>query len=89
MTEEELRDLIERAHQAREQAPGPMYRDAVEFFIAKKQREVLGGSITDLERYKQATGWIQGALFALNVVDELDQQVNTARELLRGGGDAA
>ena len=86
MTEDELRELIERAHQIRELTKTPeweLLRDYIATVVSKKNRALLNGNAKTIEEYRGEAGWIQGAMFVLEAADQLDLQVERAREQIQ------
>lgn len=76
---DDLRDLVERAHQLGELAKQPawtLYADYVASIVAPKQRALLAGTVDDMLRYKYEAGFIQGALAALNAPEALNARLS-------------
>jgi hypothetical protein len=85
VTDDELRDLIERAYEITEmqQETGWVYlRDYVTAQIQAKNRHLLNGHAKTIEEYRAEAGWIQGAMFVLEAAQQLNEQVERARILV-------
>ena len=85
LTEQEFRDLLDRAQQIRElsQHPGwPVYADFVRDKAIRQQNALLAGTAQTFEEYKERAGWIQGAQFALDAPKHVETAVELAREQL-------
>lgn len=77
MTDEEYRDLIERAHNIRELQLTPgweTWNNHLHRRLEAKRREMLAGKDT-LEAYRYTAGWIEGCAYALDALGELERQV--------------
>lgn len=78
MTEAELRELQERAHQIRDLQAHPGWPLLVDYTHAVKEaklRELIYGKDRTLEQHREAAGFMQGAQFVLNAADELEKRV--------------
>lgn len=76
MTDDDYRDLIERAHQVRELQHQPgwgVWGQHVARRVDAKKREMLAGK-DSLEAYRYTAGWIEGAQYALDAIGELERQ---------------
>jgi hypothetical protein len=85
VTEDELRDLVERAfeiEQMQESAGWLYLRDYVSAQIQAKNRFLLNGHAKTLEEYRSEAGWIQGAMFVLEAQERLQETVRVARAQL-------
>ena len=79
---EEFRELLERTAIVEDMSAtkGWTYlADRAAHDIGAKQRQVLGGTIADLNEYKQLVGWIAGANYILGLPERLRAEVETAR----------
>lgn len=77
MNDQEFADLAERTHQLKTltgQTGWPMYLDRAHAEIAKHQRLILGGNLTEPE-YRRETGWVQGALLILELPDQAQEEL--------------
>ena len=67
MTDEELRELQELAHQLDELTKHPGWKVLVDFawngdgMIGAKQRYLVGGSCKTTDEYQKYAGWVAGA----------------------------
>lgn len=78
MTDNELRELQERAHQIRQlhQQPGwAMLADYAQAVKEAKLRELVHGQGRTLEQHREAAGFVQGVQFVLAAADELDKRI--------------
>lgn len=81
--EDEFRELLERTQVVEDMAatPGWAYlADRATVSIAAKQRQILAGSVTDINEYKAVSGWLQGAEFVLSLPRRMREEVERARE---------
>jgi len=84
VTEDELRDLQERALQIRELVRQPGWAILTDYVVAQidaKNRRILAGRLHP-DDYRVEAGWVQGATFVLGASDQLDRQVEQARRRL-------
>lgn len=85
VTENELRELIERQHLLHELSRHegwPIYVDYIVDQMAKKQRRLLSGQLEDMEGYKFEAGYLAGAQYALDAERNIEAMVARAREML-------
>ena len=94
MNDDEFRDLIERTHAIQEltRTPGWQYLvDRAHASIAPRQKAVLDGNPKNMEDYRRATGWIDGALAVLDipavVAREIDAERRARAERSNSGGE--
>lgn len=83
MTDDEFRDLIERAQQIREltRTEGwQLIADRAAATIGAQQKRILGGALTSMEDYKKHVGWVEGAMFIINIADQVEAEVERERE---------
>ncbi len=76
MTEDEYRDLIERAHHVQELQRHPgweVWQQHLARRVDAKKREMLGG-FDSLEAYRYCAGWIEGCEAALDATGALERQ---------------
>lgn len=76
MTDDEFRDLIEKAHQLQElqhHEGWAIWNNHVHRRIDAKKREMLAGKDT-LEAYRYTAGMIEGMQYALDALGELERQ---------------
>lgn len=85
MTENELREIQERAHLIRDLTRDHRWailHDYVSDMVNKKNRSLLNGNAKSIEDYRAEAGWISGALFVLQAADHLDRQLENASLLV-------
>lgn len=83
LTEEELRGLIEQAHQIQilTEHPGwPVFVDWLHHRAEPHQRRVLNGGYKNLEDYREGVGFIKGVQVALQAAADTQQLVRTERD---------
>ena len=84
MTEEECRDLIERAHQIETLTRYPEWEVFRDYLLARRQvdnRDILSG-LDDHDRYLKLAGRVAGIDMALGVVDTTAEMALRARQML-------
>lgn len=82
MSEEDLRQLVEQAHQIRELTKHPgwvVYEDWLKHRILGEQRSLLAGNVTDIQEYKLRAGLIRGVTMALTAADDTQTLVDNER----------
>jgi len=84
MNDETYRALVEQSHQLQEltRHPGwPVFQDYLLTVVqAPITRSIVNGGAKDFEEYKERTGFCKGITRALNVPDEVGEQVLHERE---------
>jgi hypothetical protein len=82
MSEEDLRDLIEQAHQIRELTKHPgwaVYTDWLIHRMRGEQEALLRGNISDIQDYKLKAGTVRGVSMALSAADDTQMLVDNER----------
>lgn len=80
---ENLRGLIERAHQIAllTQHPGwPIYADYLIGLTTSAQTRIFEGHVQDMEEYRKLVGFISGIREALQASDKLQGTIQALRE---------
>lgn len=83
MTDEELRDLIERVHQIQELQKHQGWELLLDYsraLLAHKQGRILSGKLTP-DEYHEAVGWLNGANAILNAAEVLAERLERAKDL--------
>lgn len=82
MTDDEFRELVERAHQIREvtRHEGWTYlTDRAAINIGARQQQLLQARFESMEEYKRTAGWVEGALWVLQLADTVQGEVERER----------
>jgi hypothetical protein len=88
MTQDELRALVEQAHQLDELTKHPGWEVLTDFVYhggggsVKRQHRLVNGQLTTFEEYVKETGWLQGAHHVIEAPKTVAGMVATAREQL-------
>lgn len=82
MTDDELRALIEQAHQLRELTAHPGWAVLQSFSherMKATKTAVLNGNVADFEKYKQHTGWLRGIHDTLDAAETVEKMADSER----------
>lgn len=82
LSEDDFRDLIERAHQIRELTRHPgweYFTDWLAYRVRSAQGKLLGGDISDINDYKLQAGIMRGVQLALHAADDTQLLVDNER----------
>lgn len=82
MEETDLRDLAERTqeiHRLTEVLGWELFRDRAHAEIAKHQRSILSGRLSEAD-YRREAGWVEGALAILGLPEQTMKEFLARRE---------